>query len=90
MRNADCGLRNSKKLAEAVRKAVTSTLNREVEVEVERQEGGRWAITLLKGKARSVAIGLEHWEMDAMLQVPLVPAHRRGIFLRQYRVLVGE
>ena len=90
MRNADCGLRNSKKLAEAVRKAVTSTLNREVEVEVERQEGGRWAITLLKGKARSVAIGLEQWEMDAMLQVPLVPAHRRGIFLRQYRVLVGD
>ena len=83
-------MRNGKKLNEAVRKAVTGTLNREVDVEVDRQEGGRWAVTLLHGKARSVAIGLEQWEMDAMLQVPLVPAHRRGIFLRQYRVLVGD
>lgn len=83
-------MRNTKKLNEAVRKAVTGTLNREVDVEVDRQEGGRWAITLLHGKARSVTIGLEQWEMDAMLQVPLIPAHRRGIFLRQYRVLVGE
>lgn len=83
-------MRNSKKLADAVRKAVSGTLNREVDVEVDRQEGGRWAITLLHGKARSVTIGLEQWEMDAMLQVPLIPAHRRGIFLRQYRVLVGE
>jgi hypothetical protein len=80
----------SKKIADAVRKAVVGTLNREVDVQVERQEGGRWAVTLLHGKDRSVAIGLEQWEMDAMLQVPLVPAHRRGIFLRQYRVLVGD
>ena len=83
-------MRNTKKLNEAVRKAVTGTLNREVSVEVERQDGGRWAVTMLHGKARSVSIGLEQWEMDAMLQVPLVPAHRRGIFLRQYRVMVGD
>lgn len=83
-------MRNTKKLNEAVRKAVNGTLNREVDVQVDRQEGGRWAITLLHGKERSVTIGLEQWEMDAMLQVPLIPAHRRGIFLRQYRVLVGE
>ena len=80
----------TKKITETVRKAVSGTLNREVDVEVERRDGGRWAVTLLHGKARSVAIGLEQWEMDSMLQVPLVPAHRRGIFLRQYRVLVGE
>ena len=83
-------MRLTKKITETVRKAVSGTLNREVDVEVERQEGGRWAVTMLRGKSRSVSIGLEQWEMDSMLQVPLVPAHRRGIFLRQYRVLVGE
>lgn len=80
----------SRKIQEAVRRAVAGTLNREMDVEVERREDGRWAVTLLRGKERSVAIGLEQWEMDAMVQVPLVPAHRRGIFLRQYRMLTGD
>lgn len=80
----------SRKILEGVRRAVAGTLNRDMDVEVERQEGGRWSVTLVRGKERSVAIGLEGWEMDAMLHVPLVPAHRRGIFLRQYRILAGE
>ncbi len=79
----------AKKTIEAVRKAVAGTLNREVPVEVERLQKGRWAVTLRMGKERSTAIGLESWEMEAMLKVALVPAHKRGIFLRQYSALTN-
>jgi hypothetical protein len=82
--------KKNRKITEAVRKAVAGTLNREVEVEVERRDAGRWGVTLLHGKERSLQIGLEDWEMASMVQVPLIPAHRRGIFLRHYRMLVGE
>lgn len=78
-----------KKTIEAVRKAVAGTLNREVKVQVERLEKGRWAVTLLMGKEQSTPIGLESWEMDAMRKVTLVPAHKRGIFLRQYTMLAS-
>jgi hypothetical protein len=81
--------RIGKKTVEAVRRAVAGTLNRELEVEVEREDS-RWAVTLLDGKKRSVPIRLEGWEMAALLQVALVPAHKRGIFLRQYTVLMGK
>ena len=79
-----------KKTVEAVRRAVAGTLNREMEIEVGRLEGGRWAVTLLMGKERSTPIGIEPWEMEAMRQVTLVPAHKRGIFLRQYTMLAGK
>ena len=83
-------IKKNKKVTDAVRRAVAGTLNREMAVEVERRDGGRWTVTLVHGKERSVSIGLEDWEMNAMLEVPLVPAHRRGAFLRQYRMLVGD
>ena len=75
---------------EAVRRAVCGTLNREVEVEIEKKSGGRRVITLLVKKRRSPAIVVERWEMDAMRKVPLVPAHLRGHFLRNYAVLTGQ
>ena len=77
-----------KKTVEVVRRAVAGTLNRPMDVQVERLDGERWAVTLLMGKERSTPIGLESWEMDAMRQVALVPAHKRGIFLRQYVMLM--
>ena len=81
--------KTDKKTMEAVRQAVAGTLNREVKVQVERLEKGRWAVTLLMGKEQSTPIGLESWEMDAMRKVTLVPAHKRGIFLRQYAMLAS-
>lgn len=72
---------------EVVRRAVAGTLNREVEVEVEKQPEDRWVVTLVVNGLRSPAIVLDGWEMDAMRQVPLVPAHRRGHFLRNYAAL---
>ncbi len=75
---------------EAVRRAVCGTLNREVEVEIEKQSGGRRVVTLLVKKRRSPPIVVERWEMDAMRKVPLVPAHLRGHFLRNYAVLIGQ
>lgn len=74
---------------EAVRRAVAGTLNREVEVEVEKQPDGRWAITMVVNGRRSPAIVVHRWEMEAIRQVPLVPAHLRGHFLRNYAVLCG-
>lgn len=79
--------RANKKTVEAVRRAVAGTLNRELDVAVEWLGDGRWAVTLLKGEACSAPIGIEPWEMEAMRQVPLVPAHKRGIFLRHYTLL---
>ena len=81
--------KTDKKTMEAVRQAVAGTLNREVKVHVERLEKGRWSVTLLMGKEQSTPIGLESWEMDAMRKVTLVPAHKRGIFLRQYAMLAS-
>ncbi len=75
---------------EAVRRAVCGALNREVEVEIEKQSGGRRVVTLLVKKRRSPPIVVERWEMDAMRKVPLVPAHLRGHFLRNYAVLIGQ
>ena len=75
---------------EAVRRAVCGTLNREVEVEIEKESGGRRVVTLLVKKRRSPPIVVERWEMDAMHKVPLVPAHLRGHFLRNYAVLTGQ
>ena len=75
---------------EAVRRAVCGTLNREVEVEVEKKPSGRRGVTLVVKKRRSPLIVLEHWEMDAMRKVPLVPAHLRGHFLRNYAILTGQ
>ncbi len=74
---------------EAVHRAVAGTLNREVKVEVEKQTGGRWVITMLVDGQRSPTIAVQGWEMQAMRQVPLVPAHLRGHFLRNYAVLTG-
>ena len=75
---------------EAVRRAVCGTLNREVEVEVEKRPSGRRGVTLVVKKRRSPLIVVEHWEMDAMRKVPLVPAHLRGHFLRNYAILIGQ
>ena len=75
---------------EAVRRAVCGTLNREVEVEVEKKPDGRRAVTLVVKKRRSPPIVVERWEMDAIRQVPLVPAHLRGHFLRNYAILIGQ
>ncbi len=75
---------------EAVRRAVCGTLNREVEVEVETRPSGRRGVTLVVKKRRSPLIVVEHWEMDAMRKVPLVPAHLRGHFLRNYAILIGQ
>ena len=72
---------------EVVRRAVAGTLNRDVEVEVSKPRAGRWEITLVMNGRRSPAILVERWEMDAMRQVLLVPAHRRGHFLRSYAAL---
>ena len=83
------GPKAAKRAAVWVRRAVVGTLNREVEVEVARwvssaAEPARWAVTMLCGEQRSPAIYLKEWELDAMRQVPLVPAHLRGHFLRNY------
>ncbi len=72
-----------------MRRAVAGTLNRELDVHVERLGDGRWQVTLLVGQARSTPIGIEVWEMEAMRKVTLVPAHKRGIFLRHYSMLSG-
>ena len=72
---------------EVVRRAVAGTLNREVEVEVSREPADRWAITMLVCGRRSPALFVKRWEMNAMRQVPLVPAHLRGHFLRNYSAL---
>ncbi len=71
----------------AVRRAVAGTLNREVEVAVERMEGGRFTVKLLEGGRTSSPIRIEGWEMDAMRKVTLIPAHKRGIFFRHYAML---
>lgn len=71
----------------AVRRAVAGTLNRDVEVAVERMEGGRFAVKLLEGGRTSSPIRIEGWEMDAMRKVTLIPAHKRGIFFRHYAML---
>ena len=73
----------------AVQRAVSGTLNRPVEVEVEKRTGRpeRWSITFLVQGRRSPAILVSRIEMDAMRQVPLVPAHLRGHFLRNYSAL---
>ncbi len=75
--------------AEVVRRAVSGTLNREVQVEVEvcREPADRWEVTLLAYGRRAPSIFLKRWEMEAMRQVPLVPAHLRGHFLRNYAAL---
>ena len=78
------------KTVEDVRRAVAGTLNRELDVEVQRLRDGRWTVTLRMGQVRSVPIGLERWEMEAMRKVLLVPAHKRGIFLRHYAMLAGN
>ena len=75
---------------EAVRRAVCGTLNREVEVEVEKKPSGRRGVTLVVKRRRSPLIVVEHWEMDAMRKVPLVPVHLRGHFLRNYAILTGQ
>jgi hypothetical protein len=74
----------------AVRRAVAGTLNREVEVTVERMEGGRFTVKLLEGGRTSSPIRIEGWEMDAMRKVTLIPAHKRGIFFRHYAMLQGR
>lgn len=74
---------------EAVRRAVCGTLNREVDVEVERA-ADRWSVILLAFGRRAPAIFVKDWEMDAMRQVPLVPAHLRGHFLRNYVSLQND
>jgi hypothetical protein len=74
----------------AVRRAVAGTLNREVEVAVERMEGGRFTVKLLEGGRASSPIRIEGWEMDAMRKVTLIPAHKRGIFFRHYAMLQGR
>lgn len=71
----------------AVRLAVAGTLNRDVEVAVERMEDGRWTVRLLENGRSSAPIRIEDWEMDAMHKVTLVPAHKRGIFFRHYAML---
>ena len=76
--------------AEAVRRAVCGTLNREVKVEIEKRPAGCRAITVVANGRRSPPIVVEEWEMAAMRQVPLVPAHLRGHFLRNYAVLTGQ
>jgi hypothetical protein len=71
----------------AVRRAVAGTLNREVEIAVERMEGGRFTVKLIEGGRTSSPIRIEGWEMDAMRKVTLIPAHKRGIFFRHYAML---
>jgi len=70
--------------AAAVRRAVAGTLNREVDVNVTRQAGERWAVSIVVRGTCSPVILVNRREMDAMKQVPLVPAHLRGHFLRNY------
>ncbi len=82
--------RIDKRTVEAVRRAVAGTLNRDLDVAVELLADGRWGVTLLMGQARSTPIGIEEWEMEAMRRVTLVPAHKRGIFLRHYSMLAGS
>jgi hypothetical protein len=81
---------NNKRLSATVRQAVCGTLNREVDVAVARQASGGWTVTMKLGRASSAPIRLEGWEMDAMRQVKLVPAHKRGIFLRHYSMLASS
>ena len=76
-----------KRTLNAVRLAVAGTLNRDVDVAVERMEGGRWTVRLLEAGRSSAPIRIEGWEMDAMHKVTLVPAHKRGIFFRHYAIL---
>ena len=72
---------------EVVRRAVAGTLNRDVEVSVARAEDGRFGVCLVDGERSSPPIRIESREMDAMHEVPLIPAHKRGIFFRYYAVL---
>ena len=74
----------------AVRRAVAGTLNREVDVHAERQSDGRWHVQLLDAGRASPPIRMEAWEIQAMREVPLIPAHKRGIFLRHYAILQGR
>jgi hypothetical protein len=80
-------LRAPKRTVTAVRLAVSGTLNRDVDVAVERMEGGPWTVRLLEAGRSSSPIRIEGWEMDAMHKVTLVPAHKRGIFFRHYAIL---
>ena len=75
---------------EAVRRAVAGTLNREVDVAVERMEGGRWAVKLIEDGRTTSPIRIESWEMESMYKVALLPAHKRGIFFRHYAMLQGR
>ncbi len=79
-----------KRTVKAVRLAVASTLNREVEVIVERAEEGRWTVCMVEAGKSSQPIRIESWEMDAMHKVTLIPAHKRGIFFRHYAMLQGR
>ena len=80
----------ARRTVDAVRRAVAGTLNREVDVAVERMEGGRWAVKLMEDGRTTAPIRIESWEMDAMYKVALLPAHKRGIFFRHYAMLQGR
>ena len=79
-----------KRAITAVRRAVAGTLNREVDVAVDRMEGGRWTVKMMEDGRSTPPIRIESWEMDAMYKVALLPAHKRGIFFRHYAVLQGR
>ena len=80
-------MKGSKRTHDAVRRAVVGTLNREVDVAVERMEDGRFSVRILDAGKTSPPIRIESWEMDAMHEVALIPAHKRGIFFRYYAAL---
>ena len=80
-------MKGSKRIHAAVRRALAGTLNFEVDVAVERMPEGRFGVQMLHEGRLSPPIRIESWEMDAMHDVPLIPAHKRGIFFRYYAVL---